>query len=198
MARTLLTTPIIQPLFRAIALAYAKLSGWKMVDNPPPFKKAIFAGAPHTSNWDFLVMLMGILIWRLDMRWIAKHSLFKGPMGPIMRYLGGIPIDRTASQNFVDQMVQRFNESDELFLIIAPEGTRGAVERWKSGFYYMAKGAEVPIVLIYLDYKDKEIGIMAIEQADADAEESIARYQQMFSSKHGKNPHNHFDFQSKI
>ncbi len=190
MARSLLTTPIIQPIFRAIALLAAKLSGWKMADPPPEFKKAIFAGGPHTSNWDFLIMLMGILIWRLDMHWIGKHTLFKGPAGPIMRWLGGISIDRTSSVNFVDQMVQRFNDSDELLLIIAPEGTRKPVERWRSGFYHMAKGADVPIVLIALDYQKKEISIAGIEKADGDAEQAIARYQTMLQHVTGKNPHN--------
>lgn len=194
MARSLLTTPIIQPIFRAIALAGAKLSGWKMADPPPKFKKAIFAGGPHTSNWDFLVMLMGILIWRLDMRWIGKHTLFKGPAGPIMRWLGGISIDRGSTVNFVDQMVQRFDESDELLLIIAPEGTRKPVERWRSGFYHMAKGADVPIVLISLDYEKKEIGIATIEKAEGDAEQAISRYQAMLQHVKGKNPENSYGY----
>lgn len=197
MARTILTTPIIQPILRAIAVLAAKLTGWKMLNDAPQVKKAVIAGAPHTSNWDFLVMLMGILIWRLEMHWIAKESLFKGPLGPVMRWLGGIPIDRSKKQNFVDQMVQRFDESEELLLIIAPEGTRSAVERWKSGFYYMAKGADVPIVLISLDYDAKEINIECIEKADGDADEAIARYQKMISVKRGRNPENHFDYQGK-
>lgn len=195
MARTLLTTPIIRPFFRAIAVIGAKLSGWKMADPPPTFKKAIFAGAPHTSNWDFLVMLMGILIWRLDMHWIGKHTLFTGPMGPVMRWLGGIPIDRDSSVNFVDQMVQRFQQADDLLLIIAPEGTRSAAEKWRSGFYYMAKGADVPVVLVYLDYQQKEIGIMAVETANGDAEQDIARYQAMFVHKPGKKPADYHGYQ---
>lgn len=190
MARSLLTTPVIQPIFRAIALLAAKITGWKMTAPPPEFKKAIFAGGPHTSNWDFLIMLMGILIWRLDMHWIGKHTLSKGAAGPLMRWLGGISIDRSSSINFVDQIVQRFNESEELLLIIAPEGTRKPVERWRTGFYHMAKGADVPIVLVSLDYQKKEIGIVSIEKAQGDAEQDIARYQSLLQHVTGKNPHN--------
>lgn len=195
MARTLLTTPVIRSVFRAIALLAAKLTGWKMTAPPPQYPKAIFTGAPHTSNWDFLVMLMGILIWRLDMHWIGKHTLFTGPLGPVMRWLGGIPLDRSSSVNFVDQMVQRFAQEESLLLIIAPEGTRGPAEKWRSGFYHMAKGAGVPVVLTYIDYRDKEIGIMAVEMAGDDAEQDIARYQAMFIHKHGKNPYDYYGYQ---
>lgn len=197
MAKTLLTTPIIQPALRALALAVTKLCGWKIPVQSPQVQKAIIVGAPHTSNWDFVLMLAGILIWRLDIRWIAKHTLFEGPFGGLMYWLGGIPINRSESQNFVEQMVQRFNNSDELLVVIAPEGTRKPVEKWKSGFYHMAKGADIPLVLVYLDYQQKEIGIFSIEKASGDAETEIARYQEMYSHKPGKIVENYYGFKGK-
>lgn len=195
MARTILTTPVVNSCCRAIAIVLVKILGWRMAEPGPQVRKAILTGAPHTSNWDFMYMLLAILIWRLDMRWIGKHTLFKGPMGPIMRWLGGIPIDRTSSVNFVDQMIARFNQSEELMVVIAPEGTRAPAERWRSGFYHMAYGANVPIVLTYIDYQKKEIGIMAVETPSGDADSEIARYQAMFKHKPGKHPYNYYGYE---
>lgn len=195
MARTILTTPIVGTLCRGLAILIVKLTGWRMAEPGPQVRKAILTGAPHTSNWDFVFMLLAILIWRLDLRWIGKHTLFQGPMGPLMRWLGGIAIDRTSTVNFVDQMVARFNQSDELMVVIAPEGTRSPVEHWRSGFYHMAYGANVPIVLTYIDYQKKEIGIMAVETPTGDAEAEIARYQAMFKHKPGKYPYNYYGYE---
>lgn len=194
---TLLTTPFVSGFFRMIAIAIAAITGWKVVAEKPALKKAVFVGAPHTSNWDFLVMLMGILVWRLDMRWIGKHTLFVGPLGPVMRWLGGIPLNRDSSINFVDQMIRHFDNSDSLLLIIAPEGTRKPVERWRSGFYHMAYGASVPIVLTYVDYGKKEVGIKAIEMPAGDAEKDIARYQKLYAGITGKNPHHYHGYLKK-
>lgn len=195
MARTLLTTPVLAPLCHHIAVLMARLTGWKIVCQQPNLKKAVFIGAPHTSNWDFLVMLMAILIWRLDMRWIGKHTLFIGPFGPLMRWLGGIPLNRQGSTNFVDQMIEHFNNNERLLLVIAPEGTRAPVERWRSGFYHMAHGAGVPIVLSYIDYRKREAGIELIELPSGDAEQDIARYQRIYAQKTGKHPANYFGYQ---
>lgn len=194
---TILSTPVITPALRLIAVVCAKLSGWTMTCEKPVVKKAIFIGAPHTSNWDFLVMVMGILIWRIDIHWLGKHTLFIGPLGPIMRWLGGIPIDRGNTRNFVDQMICKFDESQELLLIIAPEGTRSPVERWRSGFYYIAHGAGIPLVLSYIDYASKEIGIEAIEQPSGDFENDMARYHAFYASKTGKNPQNYSSYLKK-
>ena len=139
-------------------------------------------------------MLMAILIWRLDVNWVGKHTLFKGPLGPIMRWLGGIPIDRRKKQNFVEQMVEHFEKKEHLLLVIAPEGTRKPVERWHTGFYYIAQQANVPIVLSYMDYKNREAGIKSIEVATGEIVDDIKRYQAFYATKTGKNPFNYYGY----
>lgn len=195
MARTVFTTPVVRSVFRALAIVLVKLLGWTILQPAPTEKKAVLTGAPHTSNWDFFYMLLASLIWRIDLRWIGKHTLFIGPMGPIMRWLGGIAIDRESTVNFVDQMIARFNQTDELMVVIAPEGTRAPAERWRTGFYYMAHGAQVPIVMTYVDYQKKEVGVMSVEYTTGDAETEIARYQDMFKHKPGKNPFNYYGYE---
>jgi 1-acyl-sn-glycerol-3-phosphate acyltransferase len=194
MARTFITTPIISPCLRAIALFFAWILRWKMPSEVPDLKKAIFIGAPHTSNWDFFVMLMAVLIYRLDIKWVGKHTLFKGPMGPIARWFGGIPIDRTVRSHFVEQMVDHFNHTDKTLLVIAPEGTRKPVANWHKGFYYMALNAHIPIVLTYMDYKKREVGIGAVEIPSGNVEEDILRYRKFYATKTGKNPHNYHGY----
>lgn len=192
--RTLWTTPILAPLLRQIALFFAWMLGWKMPKEVPPLTKAVMIGAPHTSNWDFLVMLMAVLVTRYDVSWIGKHTLFKWPFGPLMRWLGGIPLDRTKSKGFVNQMVDHFNHRENLIVIIAPEGTRKPVEKWHTGFYYMALEAKVPIVLTFMDYKKREAGIHAIEMPTGNVEADIHRYQQFYATKTGKIPSNYFGY----
>ena len=194
MKRTLLTTPILAPLLRAVAVFFAWLLGWKMPKEVPPLTKAVMIGAPHTSNWDFFVMLMAVLITRYDVSWIGKHTLFKAPFGPLMRWLGGIPHDRSKSSGFVNQIVDHFNQRERLLVVIAPEGTRKPVEKWHTGFYYMALEAHVPIVLTYMDYKKREVGIHAIEMPSGNVEADIQRYQHFYATKAGKIPSNYFGY----
>lgn len=126
---------------------------------PKDLKKAVIAAAPHTANEDFPV---GTGAWYTEMRpvgFIAKKELFDGPMGFIFRATGGIPIDRATSKNMVEQAADYFRNKEELFLVIAPEGTRAWKPRWKTGFYYIAKSAGVPIILAYMDFAKKEVGM---------------------------------------
>ena len=191
---TVFSTPIITPFIRFIALAIAKLRGWKVPDENPGLNKAVLIGAPHTSNWDFFLMLMGAIIMRLEVNWIGKHTLFVPPLGPIMRWLGGTAIDRKNSKNFVDAVVEQFEKSDKLMIVIAPEGTRSKVEKWKSGFYYMAHLSNVPIVMSYVDYQDKIVGIKGVFTPTGDAEKDIAYMQKLYGDVHGKRPHNYFHY----
>lgn len=197
MRHTLLTTPVLAPCLRWLALFLAWLLRWKMPKDIPPLTRAVMIGAPHTSNWDFFVMLMAVLITRYDVSWIGKHTLFRGPFGPIMHWLGGIPIDREKSAGFVRQMVGHFNTRDRLLVVIAPEGTRKPVEKWHTGFYYMALEAGVPIVLTYMDYRKREVGIHAIEMPSGDAEADIRRYQAFYATKTGKIPSNYFGYKDE-
>lgn len=191
---TVFNTPIITPLIRAIALLITKLFSWKVVDTNPNLKKAVLIGAPHTSNWDFVWMLLGAIIMRLEVNWIGKHTMFVFPIGFIMRYLGGSAINRGASKNFVEAVVDNFNDSEKLMVVIAPEGTRAPVKEWKTGFYYMAHLAQVPVVMAYVDYKDKVIGIKQVFTTTGDAAADIAVMQEVYSHVEGKIPENYFGY----
>lgn len=137
-----------------------KLGSWKVVSNVPEgLKKAVIAVAPHTANEDFPVGLGAWYTQNLKASFIAKKELFEGPMGFIFKATGGIPLDRSKSQNMVEQAADFFKDRDELFLVIAPEGTRGLKDRWKTGFYHIAKTAKVPILLAYMDFAKKEVGL---------------------------------------
>lgn len=191
MRRTVLTTPVICDVLRLIALFFCKLLGWKLPRKVSDLQKGVMIGAPHTSNWDFMVMLMAVLIWRLDVSWVGKHTLFMGPLGPLMRWLGGVPIDRRSKQNFVQQMVAEFANREHLLLLIAPEGTRSPVEKWRTGFYFIAHEAGVPIIMSYVDYKDREVGIADIVMPTGNAEVEVQKMQDFYATKHGRHPDNY-------
>ena len=135
------------------------LGGWQAVGDIPDEPKAVLIAAPHTSNWDFLYLKLSATMLGVQLQWMGKHTLFKGILGPFTRRMGGVPVDRMSRNNVVDQMVRQFEINKRLVLTIPPEGTRSYVEYWKSGFYYIAKNANVPIVLSKLDYGRKRSGI---------------------------------------
>ena len=146
------------------------------------------AGAPHTSNWDFLYAVILFYYFNLDINWLGKESLFLWPLGPILRRLGGIAIDRSSRNNFVDQAVQAFNTRKQMILLLTPEGTRKKTDHWRSGFYYIALRANVPIVLGFLDYKNKIAGFgpTLIPSGDIEADMRIIR--EFFSQFTAKYP----------
>ncbi|ELX8337919.1 lysophospholipid acyltransferase family protein [Pseudomonas aeruginosa] len=146
-------------LVESLGHAMLKLSGWKIEGQLPALDKFVVIGAHHTSNWDFVAFLAAKFVLRLNARWFGKHTLFKGPLGGLMRRWGGIPIQRHLKLNTVDQAIQAFREHREFMLIIAPEGTRKKVDRWRMGFYHIARGADVPVVPAALDYENRRIVI---------------------------------------
>jgi len=156
---TIHDTPGVIHFMRLLSWLVLKLAGWKVVNVVPVSGSYLIIAAPHTSNWDFPLGIAIALHLRLKVYFIGKHTLFKGVAGPIMRWLGGIPLNRQASKNFVDASIEAYADNDNLILAIAPEGTRSGVDRWKTGFYHMAKGANVPIALAYFDYSNRTGGI---------------------------------------
>lgn len=157
-----------------------RLIGWRVVGELPNSSKAVVIGAPHTSNRDGLVAAATILSLRVRISIMAKHTLFRGPFGFFFRFLGGIPIERSKGHGVVDLSVQEFNQRDELFLGLAPEGTRDKAEKWKMGFYRIAFNAGVPVVATVLDYGTKTVFLTpAIEPSgdmEADMKVIIGRY----------------------
>ncbi|WP_345162386.1 lysophospholipid acyltransferase family protein [Nibribacter koreensis] len=168
-------------LGRFLAQSIFKLSGWTLKGGMPPgVKKAIMVAAPHTSNWDFIYARAAFYLMGVPVKITIKKEAFFFPMGPILKALGAIPVDRKKNNNLVAAMVDLFKQRDELVMLVTPEGTRKYQPRWKKGFYYTALGAGVPIVMGYLDYAKKEAGIGPMIQPtgdfDADMEKILNFY----------------------
>ncbi len=185
---TIFSTPVLNSLLRALCWLALRLRGWKVVGQRPEQDKYVLICAPHTSNWDFPIMLAVAFVLRLDVHWMGKHTLFPWYAGWLMRYLGGVPIDRRAAQNTVEQMVAVFNNSEQMVLVITPEGTRGKVEQWKGGFYHIAQGAGVPVVLGFVDTSKMETGICAIHHPAGDFETDLPVIQAHYRGKQGFRP----------
>lgn len=191
MQHTIFDTPVVNTLMRGISVAVLKLMGWRTEGMTPDeiasYRKYILIAAPHTSNWDAPITLMVAFALRLNVYWMAKDSLFTWPIGWLSRWLGGIPIDRSASNNTVQNTVAAFAGRERLAVIVAPEGTRGKVTHWKTGFYHMAHGAGVPIALAYLDYKKKTGGIGRMYMPSGDITADMVDIQAFYSGITGKN-----------
>lgn len=188
MQRTILNTPIIAPIARWISLGIIKLTGWKMVGQPPQVAHCVVVGAPHTTNWDVFYAVVFSFAFGLELLWMGKHTLFRWPMGYFMRWMGGIPVDRRTSHNAVDQMSKLFKSSERLHLVVAPEGTRSKTDRWKTGFYYIAAAAGVPISLGFLDYGRRRAGFGPTIIPSGDLAADLAVMQEFYSDITGMKP----------
>ncbi len=136
-----------------------RLAGWQYEGDVPTVPKAVCLAVPHTSNWDGLLLVTLLRSLGLEMQWMLKDTWMKGPLGPFMRSVGAVGIDRSHATHVVDQMVEEFRKRDRFLLGIPPEGTRSRAEFWKSGFYHIARGADVPVIPGYLDYGRKRAGL---------------------------------------
>jgi 1-acyl-sn-glycerol-3-phosphate acyltransferase len=165
-----------------------KIMGWKVVGSIPEIKKYIVISAPHTSNWDFLIGRCFAYIVALSPKYLIKSELYFWPLSILIRWNGGIPVYRKTAKNTVDQVVERLKKADNLILGIAPEGTRKRVKKWKTGFYFIAQKAGVPIVLMYMDYSKKEVGFLDVLQASGDLQKDMEMIQEYYKDKVGKNP----------
>ena len=152
---TVFNTPIIKQIFRLISVIILAVTGWKFTSRRNFAPKAVVIAAPHTSNWDFFWTILMAFKVDLKVYWMGKDSLFKGPGGWFLRWLGGVPVNRSKSNNLVDRVSEKFSERKKFTILIPPEGTRSKVNRWKTGFYYIALNAKVPILMGFLDFKHK-------------------------------------------
>jgi 1-acyl-sn-glycerol-3-phosphate acyltransferase len=167
---------------------YLWLFGWQMRGDKPPYKKYVILAAPHTSNWDVPVMLSIAYVYGIPVSWMGKHSLFRGPLGWLIRRLGGLRVDRRARHNAVQQMVDEFARREELYLLITPEGTRARAEYWKSGFYHIAREAQVPIVLGQLDFKQRIGGLPEVFHPTGDLKADMDHIRAFYEGAQGKYP----------
>lgn len=168
-------------LLRPLGRVWLWATNMRVVGEMPDMAKFVIIAAPHKTNWDLPHTLAVGLHYGLPIKWMGKASLFKWPYNGFMRWLGGIPVDRSKSNNAVAQMIEAFDAANELFVVIPPEGTRSDVQRWKSGFYHIAHGAKVPIVLAFIDYKKREVGVSQVFYPTGDYEADLVRIQAVYA-----------------
>lgn len=188
MKTTIFNTPILSGLFHILARITMWILGWRVQGKLPDIPKFILIGAPHTSNWDFVLFLGVIFTLRANVHFMGKAELFRFPIGWFFRYCGGVPVDRKKATGLVGQMVKMYNDSEKFILTIAPEGTRHHVVEWKRGFYHIAKGAGIPIVMAQVDGKNKIVRIGQIFQPTEDMEADMTAIQEYFAGVVGINP----------
>lgn len=164
------------------------LRGWKFTGELPDVPKMIIIGAPHTTNWDFIIYLGFLRHFRIKASFIGKHTLFRWPFGYFFRWLGGISVDRSKAAGLVQQVVNAIADSDRMILVMAPEGTRKPAPYWKSGFLKIASKADIPIVLGYVDFPNRRAGLGPMVRFDGDAKGLMDQARVYYADKEGLHP----------
>lgn len=170
-----------------LAQFFLKLTGWEFVGQVPPEPKFIVIGAPHTTNWDFVLYLAAVREWDMKPRYLGKHTLFEGPFGWLFRRWGGIPVDRRQAGGVIGQVSKEFDAADEIALVIAPEGTRKAAPEWKSGFLLIAEATGAPIVPAGVDYERKLVILGEPIRHAGSAGETMDQIRSFYEDIVGKN-----------
>lgn len=177
-------------LFHWLGRLVAWCIGWRVQGPVPEFPKYVVVFAPHTSNWDLVLALMVSFVLRVKGNFLAKHTVFWPPLSWLLAFLGGISVDRRSSRSRVDQAVDAFQRYPRLVLAVAPEGTRKYTDHWKSGFYHIAVRAQVPIVLLFLDYNRRVGGNGMTIHPSGDAEADLAKIRAFFETVTPRKPEN--------
>ena len=176
-------------MLKIISKLALRLLGWRPDGKLPKPDKYVLIGAPHTSNWDSVYAFLGVGALGLRFKWIAKQSVFPGPLLPLLKFFGGIPIDRSVRSSVIKRMVDLFNSRDKFVLGIMPEGTRSKTDYWKTGFYYIATGANIPIAFAFMDYGKKRVGIADfILHPTGDIESDMKVIRNFYKEIKGKHP----------
>lgn len=163
-----------------------RMRGWVFTGEAPTAPKFVAIAAPHTTNWDFVIFLAVASTFRIPARAIGKGSLVRWPFGRLMRRLGIIPVERDTGQGLVEQMVGEFARSERMALVIAPEGTRGRAEYWRSGFYRIAMAADVPVLMTYIDFPSKRAGLGPLIRLSGDVAADMDQIRSFYSGYRGK------------
>jgi 1-acyl-sn-glycerol-3-phosphate acyltransferase len=176
------------PLWRWIGRTLMRLTGWGIEGNFPDLSRMVVAVAPHTSNWDFVHGAAAMFALDLRVSFIGKHTIFVWPFSKFFEWMGGIPVDRSAARGVVGEVVDSFRNASSLVLAIAPEGTRRKVERFRTGFLHIARGAGVPVVLVGLDYSTRTLRIGPLIEVDEDIDAERRRIEAHFAKIPGRYP----------
>jgi 1-acyl-sn-glycerol-3-phosphate acyltransferase len=171
-----------------IGRIWVTLTGWQVVGDLPQQRRVVMIAAPHTSNWDAVVMVAAAWVFRLRLNWIGKKTLFRGLIGVFLRSVGGLPIDRSKPGGQVVQVADLIERSDRMYLAIAPAGTRSKRPHWRSGFYHIALAAGVPIVLGFIDWGSHRVGVGEVFEPSGDLTADIDHIRAFYDGMKGKDP----------
>ena len=186
MRYTIFDITILTNLLQGLSLVVLKIFGWRRSGRLPEIPKYVMIAAPHTSNWDFPITLAIVFAFKMRLYWLGKETIFRWPFGTFFKWLGGIPVDRSKSGDVVAQTIQAFKDKAKMVMMLAPEGTRKKVKYWKTGFYHIANGANVPIVLGFLDYVRKMGGIGPTLIPTGNIESDMAKIRAFYDTISGK------------
>jgi len=183
-------TPLERSFRARFAARVMRLTGWRVVLAQPVPLRCVVVFYPHTSNWDFPLGLMAKWMFGVHFRFIAKDSLFATPLGPWLRRWGGIPVDRSGRTGVIARLADEFAKHDDFRLVVAPEGTRTHTARWKSGFYHLARAADVPLALSFVDYRRRETGVGGYIDLTDDMAADMGRIAAFYADKTARRPEN--------
>ena len=192
MRYTLFSTPLLTPALRILSKIILKIIRWRVDGSlPTDQSKYVLIVAPHTSNWDFFLFVLTVSVLRLQPSVLIKDTLFVGPLGWFLRYCGAIPVNRRQAGSLVTYISGIYEEREEFVLIITPEGTRSPNANWKRGFHHVARAAEVPILVVYVDSAVRTIGIEGLMDPSEDVDGDIQKLKTFFDGKKGLKPGNY-------
>ncbi len=180
--------PFRRSIPQRLAAALLGLAGWRLAYRAPPAPKGVVVVYPHTSNWDFIVGMLYKTGVGLPVRWMGKDTLFRGPLAPLLRRLGGIAVNRREHTGFVETMLDEFAQHEWMWLVLAPEGTRAHTDHWKSGFYRIAVAGHLPLGLGYIDWATRTVGIDTYIELSGEADADFARIRAFYADKRGRRP----------
>ena len=175
------------PIARLFGNLVLKLFGWKRAGGVPDHPNMVIIAAPHTSNWDFIFLMATAYSFGISINWLGKDTLFKTPLGPLLRFMGGVPVDRSQPNNLVQSLCVQIDQGDGVNLVVPPAGTRRQTDYWKSGFYRIAVAAQIPLVCGYLDYPKKEAGL-GLAFLPGELTEDMNRIREFYDPIIGKYP----------
>lgn len=175
-------------LRQRLSVLLLRACGFRLVGEPPPLAKCVVVFAPHTSNWDFPLLILTRAAYGVRVHYLAKHTLFQPPFGGFFRWLGGIPVERHRRRGLVGQAVRLLRERPHFWLAMAPEGTRARTDHWRTGFYRIARGADVPLVCVFVDGARRECGVCAVLTLSGDPAKDLEQLRSAYAGRGGLRP----------